>query len=205
MSKSLKIIVLSLALILAFEAISKAESPRLRYGLQWGFNAKLATTWAYTIYNSNGSRISDSNPLTADYYTNAFVSADLGLEFLNYFAVTLKAGYRGVAKDYRIMPAELQFSIFPWGYDQSGLFFLGSGGFALYKRSMEDKINLLSAGMGLRRNIGLKVSLDGFLKANLTTCSPLPVDPVDGTIPRDRTVYSRTKHISIDLGLALYF
>ncbi|MBO4465143.1 MAG: hypothetical protein J5748_00495 [Bacteroidales bacterium] len=192
-------------MVFAFGALSKAESPRLRYGLQWGYNAKVATGYEYTIYNSFGSRISDSQPLTADYYTNAFVSADLGLEFLNYFAFTLKAGYRGVAKDYRIMPAELQFSIFPWGYDQHGLFFLGGGGFALYHWSLEDKINLLSAGMGLRRNMGMKVSLDGFLKANLTTCSPLPVDPVDGQIPRDRTVYSRAKYISIDLGLALYF
>ena len=204
MSKSLKIIALALTLVFASELYSEAQSPRLRYGLQWGYNAKLATSYAYTIYNSNGMRISDSQ-IGADYYTNAFVSADFGLEFLNYFAVTLKAGYRGVAKDYRIMPAELQFSIFPWGYDQSGLFFLGSGGFALYKRSMEDKINLLSAGIGLRRNMARKVSLDGFIKANLTTCSPLPVDPFDGPIPRERTVYSRTKHLTIDLGLALYF
>ena len=205
MSKPLKIIALSLALIFASGLVSKAESPRLRYGLQWGYNARAATSYAYTIYNSNGMRISDSKALHADYYTNAFVSADLGLEFLNYFAFTLKAGYRGVAKDYRIMPAELQLAIFPWGYDQSGLFFIGSGGSALYKWSLEDKINLLSAGMGIRRNMGLKVSLDGFMKANLTTCSPIPVDPVDGPVPRDKTVYSRAKHISFDVGLALYF
>ena len=205
MSKLLKIIALSLVLLLSFGAVSRAEGPRLRYGLQWGYNAKVASTYAYTIYNTNGSRISDSQPLTADYYTNAFVSADLGLEFLNYLAVMVKAGYRGVAKDYRIMPGELQLSIFPWGYAESGLFFFGGGGFALRDWNLEDKINLLSAGMGLRRNMGLKISLDGFLKANLTACSPLPVDQYEGQIPRDRTVYSRAKHISVDLGVALYF
>ena len=205
MSKLLKITALCLTLLFVSEAFSKAEGPRLRYGLQWGYNAKVATSYAYTIYNSNGSRISDSQPFTGDYYTNAFVSADLGLEFLNYFAFTLKAGYRGVAEDYRVMPVELQFSIFPWSYDESGLFLFGSGGFALYQWSLDDKINLISAGMGIRRNMGLKISLDGFLKANLTTCSPLPVDQYEGQIPRDRTVYSRAKHISLDLGIALYF
>ena len=205
MSKLLKIIALSLAFILTSEALSEAGSPRLRYGLQWGYSAKAASSFEYTIYNSYGSRISDSQPLTPDYYTNAFISADLGLEFLSYFALTLKGGVRGVEKDYRVVPAEIQFSIFPWGYTKTGMFLFGGAGAALYKWSLEDKVNLYSAGIGLRHDMGLKVSLDGFVKANLITCSPLPVDPYEGVVPREQTVYSRRQHISIDIGIALYF
>lgn len=205
MNKFLKITALSLALLLASAASSLAESPRFRYGLQWGYSAKAATSLEYTFFNSYGTRISDGQPLTLDYYTNAFVSADLGIEFLDYLGFTLKAGYRGVAKDYRIMPLELQFTLFPMRYDQTGIFLFGSGGFALYNWSMEDMVNLMSAGIGLRRNLSRKISLDGFLRGNLITCSPLPEDQYEGTIPRDRTVYSRAQHISIDLGLALYF
>ncbi len=205
MSKLLKIIALSLALILTSEALSEAGNPRLRYGIQWGYSAKAASGLEYTFFNSYGTRISDGQPLAPDYYTNAFVSADLGIEFLDYLAFTLKAGYRGVAKDYRVMPVELQFSIFPMRYDKSGIFLFGSGGFALRGWSMEDKINLISAGIGLRRNLSHKISLDGFLRGNLITCSPLPEDQYEGTIPRDRTVYSRAQHITVDLGIALYF
>ncbi|MBP5571453.1 MAG: hypothetical protein J6X39_02150 [Bacteroidales bacterium] len=205
MSKLLKIIALSLALILSSEALSEAGSPRLRYGIQWGYSAKAASSFEYTIYNSYGSRISDSEPLTPNYYTNAFICADLGLEFLNYFALTLRGGYRGVEKDYRVVPAEVQFSIYPWGYSESGLFLFGGGGVALHDWSFEDKVNLISAGMGLRRNMGLKVSMDGFVKANLITCSPLPVDPYEGVVPREQTVYSRRQHITLDIGIALYF
>lgn len=205
MNKLLKITVLSIALFFAFGLVSQAEAPRVRYGLQWGYSAKVASAFQYTIYNSYGTRISDSQSLTPDYYTNAFVSADLGIEFLDYLAFTLKAGYRGVAKDYRVMPLELQFAIFPMRYDKTGIFFFGSGGFALYNWSLEDKINLLSAGIGLRRNLSRKISLDGFFRGNLITCSPLPVDQFEGTIPRERIIYSRAQQLSLDLGLALYF
>lgn len=205
MSKSLKIIALSLALVFASEALSEAGSPRIRYGLQWGYSAETMASTNYTIFNEYGSRISDSNPRHWEYYTNAFVSGDVGLEFLDYLAVTLKVGYRGVAKDYRVMPIELQGSIFPFRYDQSGLFFIGSLGTAMSNWNFEDKMKILSAGIGLRRNMGNKISLDGFLRGNLFICSPLPVDPYEGTIPRDRVLYSSAKYVTIDLGLALYF
>lgn len=205
MSKYLKIIALSFALILASEAISEAGSPRVRYGLQWGYSAEAMASTTYTIFNEYGSRISDSNPRHWEYYTNAFVSGDVGLEFLDYLAVTLKVGYRGVAKDYRIMPIELQGSIFPFRYDQSGMFLIGSLGTAMSNWNFEDEMKILSAGIGLRRNIGNKISLDGFLRGNLFICNPLPVDPYEGTIPRDRVLYSSGKYVTFDLGLALYF
>ncbi|MBO4610659.1 MAG: hypothetical protein J5668_00980 [Bacteroidales bacterium] len=205
MSKLLKIMVLSLALILASEAVSEAGKPRFRYGMEWGYSAKVASGFEYTIYNSYGSRISDSQPLSADYYTNAFVSADIGLEFLNYLAVSLEAGYRGVARDYRVMPLSLRLALFPKGYDKTGPFVFAGGGMALYNWSLEDKVNLISAGAGSRYNLSRKISLDGFLRANLISCSPLPVDPYEGTVPREKTVYSRTSHITMDLGIALYF
>lgn len=205
MSKFLKIAALSLALILTSALVAQAGKPRLRYGLQWGYSAKVASAGQYTYRTSMGYRVSDDNPLYADYYTNAFVSADLGLEFLNWFALTARFGYKGIAKDYRVMPAELQLAVFPKGYENSGLFGFASGGMALYDLSLDDGATLFSAGVGLRRNLSRKISLDGFLKAGYTVCSPLPVDQYEGKIPRESVVYSRAQHISVDLGLALYF
>lgn len=205
MSKSLKIAILALALAFAFESFSAAESSRFRYGVEWGYSAKVASSFQYTIYNSYGSRISDSQPLSPDYYTNAFVSADIALEFADYFAITLKAGYRGVAKDYRVMPVELQMAVFFKGYEKTGPYVFAGGGAALYNWSFEDQINLASAGAGMRHNLSRKISLDTFLKVNLIGCSPLPVDPYEGTIPREKTIYSRNGHLSFDLGIALNF
>lgn len=205
MSKFLKIMALCITLFFASEALSEAGSPRIRYGIQWGYSGEAAAGTSYTFFNKYGTRISDSNPRHWEYYTNAFVSGDVGIEFLDYLAVTLKAGYRGVAKDYRIMPLEIQGSIFPWRYDQSGLFLIGSLGTALSNGNFEDNVKIISAGMGLRRNIGLKISLDGFIRGNLYITNPLPLDPYEGLIPRDRVVASSGKFITIDLGLALYF
>lgn len=205
MNKFLKIAALSLALLLILAPTSEAGKPRFRYGVQWGYSALGASGCEYTIYNSVGSRVSDGKPFVPHYFTNAYFSADLGLEFARYFALTAKAGYRGIDRDYRVAPLELQLSLFPFGYERSGMFLFGSGGLALYDWSLADKINLLSGGMGYRHNLSRKISLDGIFRLNYINCSPLVVDDYEGVVPRDRTVYSRATHLTADVGIVLYF
>ena len=204
MRKPLKIALIALAFLHTFASF--AEGPRLRYGIDWGYNAKAFGESEYTYLTDIGYRVSDGEPLHPDYYTNAFVSADLGVEFLRYLALTTRVGYRGIFEGYRAFPAELQLAWFFKGYDAAGFFVCAGGGTAITEGlAFDDNINLISAGGGYRKNLGRKINMDGFIKVQHISCSPLPVDEYDGVIPRDRTVYSRSTHISVDFGVALYF
>ena len=204
MNKYLKTAILAIMILLSLPGF--AQKPRLRYGIQWGYNAQVVSGSQYTYLTDIGYRVSDGEDPHADYYTNAFVCADLGIEFFKSFALSASIGYRGVAEDYRVFPAELQLSWFLRGYETSGVFFSAGGGTALTEGlSADDGIIMLSAGTGYRHSLSHKINLDGFVKVRHTSCSPLPVDEYDGVIPRERTVYSRSTHISVDLGIALYF
>ena len=205
MGKSLKLAVLGIV-ILTHTMVCQAEGPRLRYGVQWGYNALALRACQYTYLTDIGYRVSEGEDLHADYFTNAFVSADLGLEFLNSLALTARAGYRGVAKGYRVFPAELQLSWFTKGYEGSSPFLFAVGGLALTESlGFDDNINVVAAGFGYRHKLSHKISLDGFVRTNYISCSPLPIDEYDGVIARERTIYSRATNMSIDFGIGLYF
>ena len=204
MRKSLKITIIAIALLQTINCF--AEGPRVRYGIQWGYNAMAVSGSEYTYLTDIGYRVSDGEPLHPDYYTNAFVSADLGVEFLRSLALTARVGYRGISAGYRAFPAELQLAWFTKGYEASGIFVCAGWGTALTEAfSTDDNINLVFAGAGYRKSLSRKISLDGFVKGHHISCSPLPVDEYDGVIPRERTVYSRSTHLSVDFGIALYF
>ena len=204
MSKLLKIATIALTLLQT--VASFAEGPRLRYGINWGYNAMAGSGCEYTYLTDIGYRVSDGENFHPEYYTNAFVSADFGVEFLRSLALTARVGYRGISEGYRAFPAELQLAWFIKGYETSGIFVCAGGGTALTEEfSADDNINLVFGGAGYRRSLSRKISLDGFIKIHHISCSPLPVDEYDGVIPRERTVYSRSTHVSVDFGIALYF
>lgn len=206
MSKFLKIATICLTVIMASQ-ICEAKGPRFRYGVSWGYSGQVADSYDYTYRTSVGYRVSSEQPLTFNWYSNAFISADAGIEFLRYLALTAKAGYCGVSEGFRVLPVELQLAFFLKGYENDGLFIMGAGGMAFTEDLdlTEYKTNTISAGLGYRHNLAGKVCLDGFLRVRETSCSPLPTDDYEGTIPRDRTVYSRAEHIAVELGISLYF
>lgn len=200
---------LIIAIVCFLTCISlKAESPlRFRYGVEWGYSPQLAFSYQYTFISANGYRVSEgSSDFEFDYFTNAFVSLSAGAEFANYFSLSLNAGFRGFYKDYRVVPVEVKFAAFFHGYDHSGPFITFSAGPCLGEKfSWEDKTVTASAGAGLRACLIDKVSIDVFARCRVAGLSPLPDDPYEGIIPRDRLVHSRRSGIFADLGLSLQF
>lgn len=186
----------------------KAESPlRFRYGVEWGYSPQIAYSSQYTFLSANGYRVSEGNPeLEMDYFTNAFVMAGIGAEFANYFSLSLNAGFRGFYKDFRAVPIELKFDAFFNGYDHNGPFITVSAGPCFGERfSWDDETVTGSIGAGLRTCLIDKVSIDVFARCRVAGLSPLPDDPYEGIIPRDRLIYSHRGIVLADFGLSLQF
>lgn len=185
-----------------------AETPlRVRYGVEWGYSPQLASSFQYTFLSANGYRLSEGSPdLEFDYFTNAFVSFGAGVEFANYFSLSLNAGFRGFYKNFRTVPIEAKFAAFFNGYNHSGPFVTFSSGPCLGERfSWDDRAVTASLGAGLRACLIDKVSIDLFARCRVAGLSPLPDDPYEGTIPRDRLIYSRRGIVLADFGLSLQF
>lgn len=204
MRKSFILVVLCLLM----PASLKAESPlRFRYGVEWGYSPQIAYSSQYTFISANGYRISEGSPdPELDYFTNAFVMAAVGAEFADYFSLSINAGFRGLYKDVRVVPIELKLAAFFRGYDHNGPFLTFSAGPCLGERfSWDDETVTASFGTGLRACLIDKVSIDLFARCRVAGLSPLPDDPYEGIIPRDRLIYSHRGIILADFGLSLQF
>lgn len=200
---------LIIAILCFFACVSlRAESPlRFRYGVEWGYSPQIASSSQYTFISANGYRVSEgSSEFELDYFTNAFVSFSAGAEFANYFSLLLNAGLRGFYKNYRTIPIEAKFSAFFHGYDHSGPFITLSAGPCLGEKfSWDDGAVTGAFGGGFRACLMDKVSIDVFARCRVSGISPLPDDPYEGIIPRDRLVYSRRRAILADFGISLQF
>lgn len=200
--------VITMMLCLLASASLKAGPPlRFRYGVEWGYSPQIASSFQYTFLSANGYRVSEGSPDYAfDYFTNAFVMAGAGAEFADYFSLSLNAGFRGLYKDFRVVPVELKFAAFFRGYSHNGPFLTVSAGPCLGEKfSWDDRTVTASLGAGLRACLIDKVSIDLFARCRMAGLSPLPDDPYEGIIPRERLIYSRRGIILADFGLSLQF
>lgn len=198
-----------LAMVCLLTAVSlRAGSPlRFRYGVEWGYSPQIAYSSQYTFLSANGYRVSEGDTeLVLGYFTNAFVMAGVGAEFADYFSLSLNAGLRGLYKDFRVIPMELKLAAFFRGYNYNGPFVTVSAGPCLGDDfSWEDETVTASLGAGLRACLIDKVSIDVFARCRVAGLSPLPDDPYEGLIPRDRLIYSYRGIVLADFGLSLQF
>lgn len=200
--------VITMMLCLLASASLKAEPTlRFRYGVDWGYSPQIASSFQYTFLSANGYRVSEGSPDHAfDYFTNAFVMAGVGAEFADYFSLSLNVGFRGLYKDFRVVPIEAKFAAFFNGYNHNGPFVTFSAGPCLGEKfSWDDRTVTASLGAGLRACLIDKVSIDLFARCRMAGLSPLPDDPYEGIIPRERLIYSHLGIILADFGLSLQF
>lgn len=203
-----KRVIMAMFCLLASASFLKAEAPlRFRYGVEWGYSPQIASSFQYTFLSANGYRVSEGSPdHELDYFTNAFVMAGAGAEFADYFSLSLNVGFRGLYKDFRVVPVELRFAAFFRGYSHNGPFLTVSAGPCLGERfSWDDGTVTASLGAGLRACLIDKVSIDVFARCRVAGLSPLPDDPYEGIIPRERLIHSHRGIILADFGLSLQF
>ncbi|MBR4228154.1 MAG: hypothetical protein IKR72_03535 [Bacteroidales bacterium] len=143
----------------AGEPARQAQSARVLYGVEWGYDLTLIDSYHRNYTDAvDGYRIDDEG-IKAMFYSNGHAAAHIDLEFARKFGVGLYAGYAGIEQRSRFYPLSLRFSYFAKSFDTDGSFYFLEGGAGIHEsRNTVSPFGKL--GYGYRMNLTRRASMD---------------------------------------------
>lgn len=180
-------------------------SPEVKYGVEWGYTATFLDAARYDYVDPvDGYRV-DESTVDAYLYSNAHVSANIGIYFGNHFCTAIYAGYEGIKQDKRIFPVTVRASYYFKDYRSDGAFCFLEGGTGIHPN---DKFvsNIGRIGAGYRLSLSRKGSLDLLMSLKLTGDRPEIANIHTGyPVPEHYIRYSNALYGAATLGIALNF
>ena len=177
----------------------------LKYGIEWGYSATCFDKYHSVYFNPEvGYRI-DNQGTDFFLYSNAYVSARVGVEMFRHYSLAILAGYAGVNQDRRLFPATVRATYFMDSYDTGGIMIFGEGGLGMTDVS-ENVSNLFKLGTGYRLKMSMKSSLDFMASLQLTKDHPgIYSAEIPGYIPDEYVRRSDNYYGAVSFSIAISF
>lgn len=192
-------------ILIAALAFSFSASARFSTSISWGYCPQIAKYEAACyIPNSIGYRVAEEHFGFA-YYSNAYLYLSVGADFFTHWSVQFKSGYMGIDYNYRALPIMGEVRYYFKDYLRSGLFLGAEGGIMLHNRSWEDKGTLAAFTFGHREQLYGDLSIDFTFKIQWVNYAPLPLDKIEGVIPRPQVIYTNTDSFMLGCGISINF
>ncbi len=203
MRKLLKITTLTISFLVCIHSLEAKSPLKLRGSLEWGYSPLLVQNELYSYFNGQGLRVTEGSGEYGFHYNgNAFVYAGAELELSKNIGIGLKVGYKGLCEGVRVFPLKAVFNAYT-----DNNFYVGveAGVAADTGLSFDDKVKLLAVGGGYRVNLSKRTSLRVFTKLCAASFLPLPHDPYEGQIARERVIRSGKTCIGLETGIGIFF
>lgn len=192
-------------ILISLLAFAFSASARFSASISWGYSPQIIKHEAVCyIPNSIGYRVAEERT-RIDFYSNAYLTASVGYDFLKHCSLQFKAGYMGIDYNYQALPLLGEFRYYFKDFRSKGLFLGVEGGFFLHNLTWEDKGTLVGLCFGHREQLFKDLSLDFHVKIQWANYSPLPVDKYEGVIPRPQVIFSNTDSFMLSIGTAISF
>ena len=200
------------ALLLAGTAPARAGSParqarsvRVLYGLEWGYDATVLSSYHRNYLDAtDGFRIDEKNTAPM-FYSNGHANAHVTLEFARRFGLGIYAGYAGIQERTRFYPLSLRFSYFFNNYSgDSNFVFLEGGAGVNDKRSTVSPFGKL--GYGHRVRLTERASIDFSTALRCVGDNPPIYDPsIQGYVEKENIRRSDALFGSVVFAISLNF
>ena len=171
----------SILLLIAVSAAAWAWTPRISYGLEWGYTGSPLKTHQYSYIYSAGSRITD-NGAQWRYFSNGSLLAGAGLDVSSKVNLSLYSGLVGVYSERWMVPLELRARWCPKGLTAGGPIAHAGAAAMFPTSSLLETAGRINVGGGWRCMVYKHISIDLLLSLNATLDHDILYDP-DTRVP----------------------
>ena len=194
-----------IAVLLLGVCLTSSGRVRLSGGVSWGYSPQIYKGQVFSyIPNRIGYRINERES-AFNYYSNAYLDADAGVDLWNRVSFHLKTGYRGLDYNYDIVPLLLESRFYFKDYYTGGAFVALEAGTALHEWNFDDGIILIRTSLGYREQLYRNLSVDFLFHIQAADLHPLPIDKYEGVIPRPQVSFSAVGYLQIGFGVGISF
>lgn len=197
---------LSLVILLLLpSAILKAGTPRITWGLEWGYTATMLKTSQHNFICDEGYRIIE-NPVTWRYFSNGSVLACAGADITEHINLSAYTGLQGVYSRRWVVPAMLRMKWSPSGLRSDGFMLIAGGGHVFPTTTLRETGMETQAGVAYRIAFIRGLSVDLLLTWNFTLDWENITDPdTRKLVPRTNITNNSTEYQALNLSIALNF
>ncbi len=178
---------------------------RISGGVSWGYSPQIYKSQVFSyIPNNIGYRINERTE-AFNYFSNAYLDADAGVDLWDKLSFHLKTGYRGIDYNYDIIPLLLETRYYFGSCFTGGTFLSLEAGTALHEWNFDDGIILIKTAFGYREQLYKAISVDFLFHIQATNMHPLPIDKYEGVIPRPQVSFSVVGLLQLGFGVGINF
>ncbi|MCQ2157232.1 MAG: hypothetical protein MJY53_02440 [Bacteroidales bacterium] len=201
--KRILCILSALCLLASQECV--ASSPKVIFGVEWGYSISFFNYRHFNYLDGEGSRVNEQGVIWHA-HSNGNVLASVGLAFSSKCALSLCTGYMGIEDNNRIIPALIRFTFVPRGMEESGFVLTFDGGAGM-NVLYNDKFPLTCGiGTGYRINISGRYSLDLKFNVRASYDQPNIYDPtIYGFVPKQNISLDQAFYGSAGISAAINF
>lgn len=188
---------------------ARAQSTRITYGAEWGFVPALFNSHHFNYIANEGYRFDDSNSGPC-FMPSGEILAVLGLDLGRYADISIKSGLLGISSGNRIIPVELDASVFLRGNASDGLFFYGGAGMGVH--SHKETVPDLKPCIFSRIGTGHRIVLDRYVSVDFKAGISAAFDHVNiieadtGTyVPGHNIRRNSAGYYALNISIALNF
>lgn len=194
-----------IALLICSSVSSRAFTPRVSYGLEWGYTSTFYKSSHYNFVCAEGYRIIE-NPDSWRYFSNGSLLAKLGMDMTPDLNASLCSGLIGVYSRRWAVPLEMRLSYCPSGLHRDGGIFQAGGAFLIPGQGMPSPGFRALLGGGYRLALFGNFSIDLLLSLNFTLDHDLLSDPdTGGVVPSADITKNSSEYYALNLSLAVNF
>jgi len=205
----LRHIISAFILILTCAGISHAQTPLMRYGVEWGFAPNISYDHHTNFITEDGYRV-DSHESGMCFAVNSYLLGSIGINVGKHFDVNLLSGYAGIGKNNRVIPVLLRagYHLKKVGNDTPFCFIDGGFGFHTRKEGEPYRKPAITtdAGIGYRLVLTRRSSIDFVFNGKWTFDSLLITDPNSGNFIQESNIRdNKAFYLTLSLGVRVNF
>lgn len=197
--------VLTATVLLLLCASASAWTPKVSFGLEWGYTGTFLRTYQYNYIYSAGSRITEDGAYPW-YYSNGSVLANVGLDISPKVNLSVYSGLLGVYSRRWFVPIELRARWCPHGLENDGPVLHAGEAVAFPTSVLRETGSRTTVGGGYRFMVYKHISVDFLMSFNLSTDHTRINDPDTGEyISRLDMVKNNCQYWGINASVAINF
>lgn len=183
----------------------KARTPRLSYGLEWGYTGSFLRHCDYSFICSEGYRIVEHEDQWR-YFSNGSVLANVGLDLTRSVNLSVYSGLLGVWARRWMVPVELRARYCPAGLHSDGLVCHAGAALNFPTKTLKETGFRVHAGAGYRLAVYRDISVDLLLSIQYTTDHDLIKDPDTGSwVPHSSIEFNNASYLALNISAAINF
>ena len=196
---------LSIILLATLSLGAAAWTPRISYGLEWGYTGTFLKTWQYNYIYSAGSRLFD-NGSSWRYFSNGSFLADAGLDISPKVNLSVYSGILGVYSRRWMVPVELRARWCPAGLEENGPLLYSGAAVTFPTSTLMETSGRLNIGGGYRVKIYRHITADLLMAFHFTFDHDIIYDPdTDMPVPRTDMVSNLSEFWGLNVSFAINF